>query len=109
MNPVIDPHAKLTTLINIFSVAPDNQSRLAQLLKEGTDAWISKIPGFVSSTLHLARDGQRIVIYGQWQSADGIAAMRQSPEMPAYFERVKALAQMETITCDATFTVPAHH
>jgi quinol monooxygenase YgiN len=95
------------TLVNIFTVAPENQQRLAALLKEGTQSWIRRIPGFVSSTLHLSRDGQRIVIYGQWQSADGPAAMRQSPEMPPYFERVKALAQMEAVTCDAGSTVLA--
>jgi len=90
-----------TTLINIFTTAPENLDRLAALLREGTDAWISKVPGFISSTLHIARDHRRVVIYGQWRSADDIAAMRGHPEMPAYFERVKALAQMDAITCDA--------
>jgi quinol monooxygenase YgiN len=47
------------------------------------------------------------VIYGQWRSADAIAAMRAHPEMPGYFERVKAVAQMEAITCDAVSTVAA--
>jgi quinol monooxygenase YgiN len=107
MNQEIDPNAKQTTLVNIFTVAPENRARLAQLLKEGTDGWISKVPGFVSSALHLSRDGQRIVIYGQWRDADAIAAMRQNPEMPSYFERVKALAQMEAIVCDIASMVVA--
>lgn len=92
------------TLINIFTVAPENRDRLARLLQEGTDSWIRRIPGFVSSTLYLSRDGQRIVIQGRWQSEQAIAAMRQSPEMPAYFERIQALAKMEAITCDALST-----
>jgi quinol monooxygenase YgiN len=96
-----------TTLINIFTTAPENLDRLAALLREGTEAWISKVPGFMSSTLHIARDKRRIVIYGQWRSADDIAAMRGHPEMPAYFERVQALAQMDAITCDAASTVTA--
>jgi quinol monooxygenase YgiN len=103
----IDPDAGLTTLINIFSVEPDNRDALVTLLRAGTDAWISKIPGFVSSSLHVARDNRRVVIYGQWRSADAIAAMRAHPEMPGYFERVKAVAQMEAITCDAVSTVAA--
>lgn len=105
--PQINADAQLTTLINVFSVAPEDLDRLVALLKEGTEAWISKIPGFVSSSLHVARDGRRVVIYGQWRSADGIAAMRQHPEMPAYFERVKAIAQMEAMTCDVASTVVA--
>ena len=100
--------AKPTTLINVFSVAPEHLDRLVLLLKEGTDSWICKIPGFVSSALHASRDGRRVVIYGQWRSADAIAAMRQSPEMPAYFERIKALAQMEAMTCDVVSTVLAN-
>ena len=100
----IEANPKLTTLVNIFTVAPEDCDRLAVLLKEGTDAWICKVPGFVSSSLHVSRDKQRIVIYGQWRSVEAIAAMRQSPEMPAYFERVKAIAKMEAITCDVAST-----
>lgn len=103
----IDAAARLTTLVNVFSVAPEDRDRLVALLKDGTDAWISKVPGFVSSSLHVSRDGRRVVIYGQWRSADGIAAMRQRPEMPAYFDRIKAIAQMEAMTCDVESTVVA--
>ena len=98
------PH---TILINIFTVAPADRDRLVALLREGTEAWISKIPGFVSSSLHVSRDGGRVLIYGQWRSADSIAAMRQHPAMPAYFERVKAIAQMDAMTCDLASTVVA--
>ncbi|MGE0310655.1 MAG: putative quinol monooxygenase [Lautropia sp.] len=107
MTPQISTTASLTTLINVFSVAPEDRDQLVALLKEGTDAWISKVPGFVSSSMHVSRDGRRVVIYGQWRSADGIAAMRQHPEMPAYVERIKALAQMDAMTCDVTSTVVA--
>jgi len=37
----------------------------------------------------------------------GIAAMRQRSEMPAYFERIKAIAQMEAMTCDVASTIVA--
>ena len=39
--------------------------------------------------------------------AEGIAAMRQHPRMPAYLERVRAIAQMEAMTCDVLSTVAA--
>lgn len=107
MTPEIDADAGLTTLINIFTVAPENLDQLVALLQDGTNAWISRIPGFVSSSLHVSRDRRRVVIYGQWRGEDGIAAMRQRPEMPAYFERVKAMAQMEAMTCDVASTVTA--
>jgi hypothetical protein len=83
MTPNINADAKLTTLINVFSVAAEDRDRLVALLKEGTAAWICKVPGFVSSSLHVSRDGRRVVIYGQRRSADGTAAMRQRPEIMA--------------------------
>lgn len=107
MTPNIDADAKLTTLINVFSVAAENCDQLVTLLKQGTDAWICKVPGFVSSSLHVSRDRRRVVIYGQWRSVDGIAAMREHPEMPAYFQHVKAVAQMDAMTCDIVSIVVA--
>ena len=107
MTPIINPDADLATLINVFSVAPEDSARLVKLLKEGTDTWIRQVPGFVSSSLHVSRDARRVVIYGQWRSADAIATMRQSPQMPAYFERIKAIAQMEAMICDVSSTVVA--
>lgn len=107
MTPHLTPDAESTTLINVFSVAPEDRDRLVALLQEGTDAWISKVPGFLSSSLYLSRDGRRVVIHGRWRSADDIAAMRQHPRMPAYFERIRAMAQMEAMTCDVASTVVA--
>ena len=103
----IEANTTLSTLVNIFTVAPEDCDQLVLLLKEGSKAWISKAPGFVSSALHVARDRQRIVIYGQWRSAEAIAAMRQSAHMPAYFERVKALATMDSIVCDVASALVA--
>ncbi len=99
--------AAVTTLINVFQVPPEQAAALVALLQEGTQQWICRVPGFVSSTLHLSRDRRRVVIYGQWRDAAGIQAMRDSPQMPAYVARVKALAQMEAMTCDVASVVTA--
>jgi quinol monooxygenase YgiN len=103
----INADAKLTTQVNVLSVAPEHRDRLVALLKDGTDAWIRKLPGFISSSLHVSHDSRRVVIYSQWRSVDDIAAMRQRPEMPAYFERIKEIAQMEGMTCDVASIVVA--
>jgi len=96
-----------TTLINVFRVEPEHTEALVALLKEGTDQWICKVPGFISSTLHVSRDRTRVIIYGQWRDAAAINAMRENPHMPPYFARVKALAQMEAMTCDVASIVAA--
>lgn len=107
MTPTIATASGLTTLINVFSVQPDKRDALVRMLQEGTNGWICKIPGFVSSSLHVSRDGSRVVIYGQWRGAESIAAMRAHPQMPTYFERIKAVAQMEAMTCDVASIVVA--
>jgi quinol monooxygenase YgiN len=107
MTPTIDSATGLTTLINVFRVAPADCDQLVSWLKEGTVDWISKIPGFLSSSLHVSRDRERVIIYGQWRDAEGISAMRQDPAMSGYFERIKAIATMEAITCDVLSTVAA--
>ncbi len=106
METTIRSDSNITTLINIFTVEPQNQAELVALLKEGTEAWISKLPGFISSNFHNSSDGRRLVIYGQWRSPEAVATMRQSPHMGPYLQRVKALAQFDAITCDVSYV---HH
>ena len=84
-----------TILVNVFTVAPEHRDALVALLQEGTDDWISRVPGFISSTLQTARDGRRVVIVGRWTSVEAVGAMRQHASMPAYFERIQRLATMD--------------
>ena len=59
----ISKDANLTTLINVFTVAPANQSRLVELLSKATDASVRHARGFVFSALHRSRDGTKVTIY----------------------------------------------
>ena len=102
MQTTIRVDSGITTLINIFTVEPDNRQTLIELLKEGTETWISTLAGFLSASFHTSKDGRRVVIYGQWTSADAIDAMRQHPNMEPYRQRIDALAQMEVITCEVS-------
>ena len=106
MEITIRERSDIVTLINIFAVEPENQEQLVDLLTEGTETLFSKLPGYIAASFHKSADGKRVVNYGQWRSPADIAAFRTDPEIGAYFQRVKALAQVEAITC-----VPAyvHH
>src|ERR1700730_1675953 len=55
----ISKDAHLTTLINVFTVDPSNQSRLVELLTKGTDTFVRHARGFISSSLHRSRDGNQ--------------------------------------------------
>ena len=73
----ISKDADLTTLINVFTVDPSNQSRLVELLITATDTFVRHARGFVSSSLHRSRDGTKVTMYAQWRSLDDYEAMRK--------------------------------
>ena len=92
------------TLINVCSVEPENQQALIDIFKEGTEAWISTVPGYISTSLHKSLDGRRVVIYSQWQHAQNIAAMRDRAEMGPYLKRISALSTLDSTICEVTYT-----
>ena len=55
-------------LINVFTVQPLNQQRLVDLLVRATDEFVSRAPGFLSSSLHRSFDGTKVTMYAQWRS-----------------------------------------
>jgi quinol monooxygenase YgiN len=106
METTIRVDSGITTLLNIFTVEPENREQLIALLKEGTETWIGKSAGFISANFHNSKDGRRVIIYGQWRRAEDIEAMRQNPKMGPYMQRITALATMEALTCDVSYV---HH
>src|SRR3977135_715991 len=44
--------AEIFTLINVFSVAPDQQQELANVLIEATEHTMRHLPGFISANIH---------------------------------------------------------
>src|SRR6185369_7251520 len=90
----------IATLVNVFTVEPANQQKLVQLLKEGTEAFFSKQPGFISSSVHASKEGGRAINYSQWQSAKDIEAFRKDPRFMPYVQSLAALSKAETILCE---------
>jgi hypothetical protein len=50
------------TLINVFTVAPENQQRLIDLLTEITGRSVRHAPGFLSARLHRSLDGTKVTM-----------------------------------------------
>lgn len=90
----------VVTLVNVFTVEPDNQQKLVELLKEGTETFFSKQPGFISSSVHASKEGRRAINYSQWASAGDIDNFRKDPRFAPYIQRLAALAKAETILCE---------
>lgn len=90
----ISKENELVTLINVFTVEPENQQKLADLLVEATEKTMKNVPGFISANIHKSDDGVRVTNYAQWRSHEDYAAMLKNPE---------AVAHMQPITDIATF------
>ncbi|MEA2463050.1 MAG: hypothetical protein QOJ98_797 [Acidobacteriota bacterium] len=104
MNTTIDVTKEVTTLINILTLEPENQTKLLELLRENTDTLVSTLDGWISTSLILSSDGRRLAIYSQWRDAQSVEAMRTNPAMLAWFPKIMALAAFESFAGDVVYT-----
>jgi len=91
----IDPDAKVTTLINVFTVAPDKQRDLVDVLTRATERVIRHFPGFISANIHASTDGERVVNYAQWETEGALRGMLADPAAREHLDAVTRLASAE--------------
>jgi len=107
METTIRVDSAVTTLVNVFTVEPDNQPNVLALLHEGIETMFSKMPGWISTNLLKSRDGRQVIVYSQWRDAKDIDAFRQDPRMKPYFQLFGALAKHEAFSCDVSYSLHA--
>ena len=83
------------TLINVFTVAPENQQWLLDLLTRATDEFVRHAPGFLTSTLHRSLDGTKVTMYAQWRSIEDYEAMRRDPGPLPLFQEALSFAKFD--------------
>jgi len=105
METTIRVDSAVTTLVNVFTVEPDNQPKVLALLQEGIQTTFSKMPGWISSNLLKSRDPRQVIVYSQWRDAKAIDAFRQDPRMKPYLQQFGALAKHEAFTCDVCYSL----
>ena len=93
------------TLVNVFSVRPENQQKLVDMLVEATDETMKKMPGFISASIHRSLDGTKVVNYAQWRSKTDFDAMRQNPAAQPHLAAVAAIATFDPILCEVSESV----
>jgi heme-degrading monooxygenase HmoA len=103
MEATIRADRNVTTLVNILNVEPENLQALVAALRQSIEAFFSKMPGFISSSILTGSNGHRVISYSQWRSARDIEAFRHNPDFGSYIQQVSALSKAETITCDVAF------
>ena len=72
----------LTTVIIIFSVQPEQQSELIEVIKDFL-VTVKVQPGFVSANLHQSIDGVKVINYAQWSDMQAFEAFRNNEEVQA--------------------------
>jgi heme-degrading monooxygenase HmoA len=97
---------QVTTLINVFTVAPEHQQRLVDLLVEATEQVMSKQPGYLAANIHRSLDGTKVANYAQWRSPQDVQALARNPEAAAHMRRAQELATFEPSLYEVVFT---HH
>jgi quinol monooxygenase YgiN len=106
MNTTIEVRKKVTTLINILTVEPENQQKLIKLLRDNTESVVTRLDGWISTSFIAAKDQRHVVIYSQWRDFASVEAMRANPDMAAYFPRIAALAALDSFAGDVVYN---HH
>jgi heme-degrading monooxygenase HmoA len=103
----IDKNTDLMTLVNVFTVKPENQEKLVTLLTDATEQVMRNLPGFVSANIHRSLDGKRVVNYAQWKSEDDFQAMKSDPEAQKHMKAVADLAEFDPIVCEVVESISA--
>jgi quinol monooxygenase YgiN len=96
----------VVTLINSFTVAPEHQQEVIDLLIRATEESVRHAPGFVSASLHRSLDGQKVTMYAQWQSAEAYHAMRANPDPLPFMQRLLSIAKFEMTMYEVVQTFP---
>lgn len=89
----ISTDAEVATLINVFTVQPDRQRELVDVLVRATEEVMQHIPGFVAANIHASTDGTRVVNYAQWESAEAFQAMLGEATAQEHMNQATALAE----------------
>ena len=82
----------VVTLINMFTVSPEDQKRLVDLLVRATEEVVSRQPGYVSANIHESLDGARVANYAQWRSREDFEAIFHDPEVVAHMREAERIA-----------------
>lgn len=100
----IHKDSNIITLINIFTVDPQNQQRLVDMLVETTEQIMNIQEGFISANIHKSLDGTKVVNYAQWKSRDAFEKMLNNPKAMIHMNDVLNIAKSDGRLYDVVFT-----
>lgn len=93
----------VVTQINVFTVAPENQQALIDLLQEAAQ-FASQIPGWISASIHRSLDGSRVVNYAQSKDLESAQRIIDALREAGWLDRNKVLAEAHPGLYEVIFT-----
>ncbi|MFJ6636531.1 antibiotic biosynthesis monooxygenase family protein [Streptomyces sp. NPDC091376] len=90
----INSSSPVTTLINVFTVAPERQAELLELLARATEETMKHQPGFICANFHASLDGERVINYAQWESEEHYRRMLENPEARVHMDAAGKIADI---------------
>ena len=84
------------TLVNLFTVKPEQQQSAASKIAEIYRTTVSHQPGFISAKIHKSLEGDRVVAIARWKSELNLKAMQQTPE----FQNSLAILKGEIVSAE---------
>ena len=88
----ITQDTNLVTVINKFSVEPENQKKLVKLLDDLRKV-VEKLSGFISANVHRSLDGTRVVSYAQWNSKEDYQAVYTNSQAIPILGEIKKISK----------------
>jgi quinol monooxygenase YgiN len=105
MATTIDGNKKICTLINVFTVEPEKQLAVFNLLKEATEKVMSKQPGYMSANLHMSDDKKTVTNYAQWASMDDFKNIFKNEKVQAHMKEIESMIiEFKPVTYNEVWT-----
>jgi antibiotic biosynthesis monooxygenase (ABM) superfamily enzyme len=96
----------VVTQINVFTVPPDRQQELIELLSEAA-VFASSVPGWISASVHRSLDGTRVVNYAQSKDLERARNIINALREAGWLDRNKALGEAHPGLYEVVFTKTA--
>ena len=89
----ISTESSVVTLINVFTVRPENQQKLVDLLVEATEQVMRHLDGFISANIHRSLDGSKVTNYAQWASREAFEALQKNADAAPHMKEAAEMAE----------------
>ena len=107
----ISINSGVTTAINTFTVGPEHQQKVVELLSAAVDLLATNQAGFISESIHRSMDGKRVLNYVQWGSKKDFESVFGNTGFMKLYAEMKAISTPEPLLYEvvhsAIGTVPS--